>query len=136
MNQVTMTGNLTKDPQKIQTQSNKPMTKFTIGVNENKADDTRGTLFLDCITFDNMATNCQNYLYKGAKVLVIGKLQVKTFNGQDGKEYTRLEVLANNVEFLSKKKETADDPYADLPFPEEQHRRDKENNIKDDDLPF
>lgn len=119
-----MTGNLTKNPQKIPTKSNEPMTKFTIGVNENEE-----VLFMDCLTFKNTAENCNKYLTKGSKVLVQGKLQLNEYESE-GKKYSRPEIIAHKVEFLSLKK--AEEIESDMPFPEVEKKLVDPN----DDLPF
>lgn len=123
MNQVIMTGNLTKDPQKIQTNSGEPLTKFTIAVNESDE-----TLFMDCLTFKNTATNCFKYLTKGSKILIQGKLQLNEYES-NGKKYSRPEVITHKVEFLSSKKN--DNIESDMPFPEVDKPVDP-----NDDLPF
>lgn len=125
MNQCNFIGNLTKDTQRIKTQSNTPMTKFTIAVNDRQ---DKAPIFLDILTFKNTAENCAKYLTKGSKVFVTGELQLNEYESE-GKKYSRPELTANRVEFLSIKK--ADE--SDMPFPEVEKPIVKPN---DDDLPF
>lgn len=106
MNQITVTGNLTKEPERFSTANGGTLAKFTVAVNDY---DT--TVFLPVIAFKNLADNCMKYLAKGSKVLVIGKLQVNEYKN-DEKHLLRPEILANQVEFLTPKGDS------DLPFPE------------------
>ena len=129
MNQCNFIGNLTKDTQRIKTQSNTPMTKFTIAVNDRQDKEP---IFLDILTFKSTAENCAKYLTKGSKVFVTGELQLNEYESE-GKKYSRPELTANRVEFLSSKRAELQDD--DIPFPEVGEKTLKPIDPNDD-LPF
>jgi len=123
MNQITISGNLTRDPEIRFTSTNEPVTNFTVAVNENDK-----TIFLNCVAFKKLAENCGKYLNKGSKVLVSGRLALNEYE-KDDKHYKTPEIIAFQVEFLSPKQ--AEDN--GLPFPEVEQKKAKP---QDDDLPF
>lgn len=137
MDNLIITGNLTKDPVKYETNGDIRV-RFTIANN----DDKEKPLFLDCVAFKRLAENCLTYLLKGSKVLVRGRLQVYE-SEKDGRTYKNVETLCDQVEFLSPKNDRSDLPFPDLP-PREKPKTDlsklaqkkEEPKIEDDSLPF
>jgi single-strand DNA-binding protein len=109
MNQITISGNLTRDPEIRFTSQNEPVTNFTVAVNENDK-----TIFLNCVAFKKLAENCGKYLAKGSKVLVNGRLSINEYETDD-KHYKTPEIIAFQVEFLNRREEVESDK--DLPFP-------------------
>lgn len=109
MNHITITGNLTKDPEKAATNNGVPLARFTVAVNQK-----RGTAaYYKVSAFGATGENCLKYISKGRKVMVIGDLEITE---KDGKTY--LNVSASNVEFLDKaQKDTFEDVHnEDIPF--------------------
>lgn len=104
MNSLTIIGNLTRDPESRTTQDGKTVCNFTVAVNrrqknsqgQNEAD------FFRVAAWGNLADPCQKYLSKGKKVCVTGSVSVHTYTAQDGTTKAQMEVLARDVEFLSK----------------------------------
>jgi single-strand DNA-binding protein len=109
VNQITISGNLTRDPEIRFTSQNEPVTNFTVAVNENDK-----TIFLNCVAFKKLAENCGKYLAKGSKVLVNGRLSINEYETDD-KHYKTPEIIAFQVEFLNRREEVESDK--DLPFP-------------------
>jgi single-strand DNA-binding protein len=105
MNKLTIIGNLTRDPETRVTQSGSSVCSFTVAVNRRGQDDK--TDFFRVSAWNKTGETCQKYLLKGRKVAVTGPVSVSTYTGQDGKAYANLEVMAQDVEFLSPKAEQA-----------------------------
>lgn len=103
MNKAFLIGNLTRDPELAQTNSGKSVCKFSIAVNRNytQADGEKVTDYFTIVTWNGQAENCARYLKKGKKIAVVGELQQRSFEGNDGVKRTVIEIQAQEVEFLS-----------------------------------
>lgn len=108
MNKLTIIGNLTKDPELRSTPDGTPVCSFTVAVNRKKTANNQnpGADFFNVSAWRAMGENCAKYLSKGRKVCVIGRVSVKTWETET-KHGASLEVLAEDVEFLSSRNETA-----------------------------
>ena len=106
MNKVLLIGNLTSEPQLRYTANNIPVASFTIAVNRNctKEDGTKDTDFINIIVWNKRAENVKNYLDKGSKVGISGRLQVRKYQNERGENRYVTEVVADEVEFLNSKK--------------------------------
>lgn len=105
MNQVVITGNLTKDPE-VRENNDKTVCKFTVAVSEG-TDDNKYTNYIPVVTFNRTAVNCGKFLGKGSKVAVSGKIRTGSYTNKDGQKVYTTEVIAFNVEFLSRQNEPA-----------------------------
>lgn len=103
MNRLTIIGNLTRDPENRTTQSGKEVCSFTVAVNrrQRRADGSNEADFFRVSAWGELGKSCQQYLVKGRKVAVIGPVSVNTYQGQDGATRASLDVIAQDVEFLS-----------------------------------
>lgn len=121
MNSVTMIGRLSKDPVKRMTQTNKPVTSFSIAVNRDKdhAD------FFECVAWNGTAEIIDKYFHKGDQIGITGRLQTQSWKDKDGKNRKSVEVVVSSIDFIgSRKQETApevafedlDDDDGELPF--------------------
>ena len=128
MNRCFIIGNLTRDPETRVTQSGSSVCSFTVAVNRRGQDDK--TDFFRVSAWNKTGDTCQKYLAKGRKVAVTGPVSVSTYTGQDGKAYANLEVMAQDVEFLTPKGEQQS-----APAPAAQ-ASDGYQEVTDDDLPF
>ena len=109
MNKLTITGNLTKDPELRKTQSGKDVCTFTVAVNrKRKVEGQPEADYFRVTAWEDRGRVCHQFLTKGKKVAVVGPVSVNVHTGQDGKTYANLEVLAEEVEFLSPKGEQVD----------------------------
>ena len=127
MNRCFIIGNLTRDPETRVTHSGSSVCSFTVAVNRRGQDDK--TDFFRVSAWNKTGETCQQYLSKGRKVAVTGPVSVSTYTGQDGKAYANLEVMAQDVEFLTPKGEQpAPTPAAPA--------NDGYQEVTDDDLPF
>ena len=105
MNKVWLIGNLTKDPELTETPNGVAVCKFSIAVSRDysSSDGTRETDFFNITVWRGRAESCGRYLKKGSKVSVVGSLQNRSYEGQDGLKRTLTDVIANEVEFLTPK---------------------------------
>lgn len=106
LNMVFLLGNITKDPELRYTPNGQAVTQITIATNRRWKDD-QGEYkdqaeFTDVVVWAKMAENVANYLKKGSKVHVIGRLQTRNWEAQDGSKKYKTEVIATDVTFLDK----------------------------------
>jgi len=103
MNKIVLIGNLTRDPEVRATPSGVTVCTFTIAVNRRFAqqDGERQTDFFRINAWRQLGETCSRYLSKGRKVAVIGELQARTYESNDGTTRMSLDVSADEVEFLS-----------------------------------
>lgn len=99
MNQLTIIGNLTRDPEARTTKGGDNVTTFTVAVNRSSGADEAD--FFRVSAWGNMGENCAKYLAKGRKVAVIGSVHADAYTDKDGNPAASLEVSAARVEFLS-----------------------------------
>ena len=103
MNKVILSGNLTKDPESQTTSSGITVCKFTLAVQRkfSNANGEKETDFINIVTWRTLAENCIKYLSKGKKVAVVGAIQTRSYDAQDGTKRYVTEIMAEEVEFLS-----------------------------------
>lgn len=113
MNKVILIGNLTRDVELSSTPSGTSYAKFSLAVNRNftNSEGTREADYLNIIAWRDLAERCAQYLAKGKKVCVVGMLQTRSYEANDGsgKRYVT-EVVASEVEFLTPKSESQQQP--------------------------
>jgi single-strand DNA-binding protein len=109
LNKVILIGRLTRDPEVRYTQSGKAVTTFDIAVDRSvaNAQGQRETDFIPIVTWGKLAETCGNYLNKGRLVSVDGRLQIRSYEAQDGQKRRVAEVVAEGVRFLDRGKETS-----------------------------
>lgn len=102
-NQVTLMGNLTRDPELRQTPNGQSVCSFSLALNRSyKGGDgewTEVTDFVNCIAWGPLGERVAQYLTKGRPALVSGRLQSSSWE-QDGQKRSKLEVVAQDVTFL------------------------------------
>lgn len=105
LNRVVLIGRLTKDPELRYTPNGVAVASFTLAVDRNfkNASGEREADFIPCVVYRQLAELCANYLAKGKLAAVDGRLQVRTYDAQDGQRRWVYEVVAENVRFLSPK---------------------------------
>ena len=106
MNKAILVGNLTRDPELRATASGISVCTFTVAVNRRVSRDAqaqgqRDADFIPIVTWRGLADNCARYLAKGRKVAVIGSIQTRSYDAQDGSKRYVTEVVADDVEFLT-----------------------------------
>lgn len=105
MNKLTIIGNLTKDPELRTTTSGKNVCSFTVAVNRKKKIEGQPEAdFFRVSAWDQRADVCSKYLTKGKKVCVVGSVSIRMYES-NGKAGANMEVLADDIEFLSPRQE-------------------------------
>ena len=103
LNQVTLMGNLTRDPELRQTPTGQNLTSFSLALNRSYKDSggewQEATDYIDIVCWGPLAERVAQYLSKGRRCLVQGRLQSRSWE-QDGQKRSKVEVLANDVTFL------------------------------------
>ncbi len=120
MNKIYLIGNLTRDPELVETSSGVQRCRFTIAVNRNysrSADGERQTDFFNCIAWRNQAENIARYTKKGSKICVIGSVELRDYEDNTGARRTVVDVMVDNFEFLSPKQEDDSDFEPSEPAP-------------------
>ena len=102
MNQLTIIGNLTKDPELRKTKDGVSVCGFTVAVNRPKTQNNQnpGADYFNVTVWRQLGENCAKFLERGKKVCVVGRVSVRTWETET-KHGANLEVLAEEVEFLS-----------------------------------
>jgi len=103
VNQVILMGNLTRDPELRQTPSGQSVVSFSLALNRAYKDQSgewqEATDFIDVVAWGPLAERVSQYMKKGRRALVQGRLQSRSWE-QDGQKRSKVEVLANDVTFL------------------------------------
>lgn len=103
MNKVILIGRLTRDPELRTMSSGNVTTSFTLAVNRNFTNQNgeKETDFINCVTWRKQAENVAKYCTKGSQVAIEGRIQIRSYDAQDGTKRYITEVVADNVTFLS-----------------------------------
>lgn len=107
LNEVFILGHITKDPELKYLPSGSAHTGFVVALNHKykSGNETKEEVsFIVVSVFGKMAENCAEYLHKGSKVLVKGRLKQETWEGKDGTRREKIKVIASLVQFLDGKK--------------------------------
>lgn len=100
-NRVVLAGNLTRDPELRFTQEGVPVASLSLAVNRVKSK-TEAVDFFHVSAWRELGERVANYKKKGDPVLVEGRLQYRTWQAQDGAKRSAVDVVADNVQFLSR----------------------------------
>lgn len=106
LNKVILMGRLTRDPEQRTTNSGKNVCNFSIAIN-NGYGENQTTDFINCIAWNKTAEFVQKYFKKGSMIIVVGKIQTRSWDGADGKKNYATEVVAAEVSFGESKGSTA-----------------------------
>ena len=96
MNNITVTGNVGRDPELKYAQSGTAILKFSVADTSGR-DDNKKTQWWNIVCFGDLGENVAASINKGTRVQVIGKVQKEKYTGNDGIEKERVEVLADDV---------------------------------------
>ena len=142
MNKVFLIGNLTRDPELTETASGVPVCHFAIAVNRNYSsqDGERQTDFFNCTAWRSMAETIARYTKKGKKVAVTGSIQLRNYEDNQGVKRTAVDIIAQDVEFLTPKTGDGFDDGMDVSAPRTQAPAKKKPVLQmledDSDVPF
>lgn len=119
INQVSITGNLTRAPELRATQGGTPVLSFGIAVNDRRKNQQTGEWedvpnFFECVTFGNRATALSDILTKGMKVAIAGKLHYSSWD-KDGQKHSKVDIIANEIELMQNRKPQQQQDYQQAP---------------------
>ena len=130
LNKVMIIGNVGTDPEMRFTPNGNPVTTFRIATSRiftsPEGDRRQETEWFTVVTWNKLAESCNQYLTKGKRAYVEGRLRTRAWEGQDGQRRSRVEIVADRVLFLDRQATTA-------VLPEEAK---VEEAVEADDLPF
>ena len=111
INRVIISGNLTRDPELRSTQSGMDVLSFSVAVNDRRRNPQTNEWedhpnFVDCTMFGNRARSLSQYLSKGTKVSIEGKLRWEQWE-RDGQKRSTLKVIVDELEFMSSRNQGA-----------------------------
>lgn len=121
LNRVSLTGRLTSKPEERRTQSGDIIATFRLAVN-NRSKGEKTAMFFDLAAFGKVGELVIQYLDKGSRVAVDGRLNWKEWETKDGQKRQAVNVIANEVYFLDPKKQESEQQRIQEPA--------------DDDIPF
>lgn len=109
INRVNVTGNLTRDPELRATQGGTQVLSLGVAVNDRRKNPQTGNWedypnFVDCVMFGSRAEAVAQYLSKGTKVAIEGKLRYSSWE-RDGQKRSKLEVVVDEIEFMSSRQQ-------------------------------
>ncbi|MCY4015465.1 MAG: single-stranded DNA-binding protein [Gammaproteobacteria bacterium] len=105
INKAILVGNLGRDPEMRYTQSGQPVANFSVATSErwtdrNSNERREQTEWHNVVCFSRLAEICGEYLHKGSKVYIEGRLQTRSWEGQDGQTRYRTEIVAREMKML------------------------------------
>lgn len=131
INRVMISGNMTRDAELRQTAGGMQVLTFGVAVNERVQDRQSGQWedranFVDCTMFGKRAEAVAQYLAKGTKVAIEGKLRYSSWE-RDGQKRSKLEVIVDEIEFMSGRQQQ----------PQQQRQQpQQQSSVYDEDIPF
>lgn len=108
LNRIVLIGRLTRDPELRFTPNGHAVCSFTLAVDRpfTNQDGNREADFINIVVWNKQGENCAQYLAKGRLAAVDGRLQIRSYDGNDGQRRYVTEVIADNVRFLSSRNES------------------------------
>lgn len=132
LNKVIIIGNVGSDPEMRFTPGGKPVTSFSVATNwmytTPEGERRQETEWFNVVAWNRLAEQCNQFLGKGRLVYAEGRLRTRTWDGQDGQQHSRAEVIANRVVFLDRK--------AVGSLPEDRVDEGSGADLEPDDIPF
>ena len=137
LNSVCLVGRLTKNPELRYTPNNQAVATFSLAVNRNfkSQNGERETDFINCVIWRQQAENLANWAKKGALIGITGRIQIRSYENQQGQRVYVTEVVANDFQLLESRKDREggqSQGYSQSDFGQNASPMD----ISDDDLPF
>ena len=141
LNKVMLIGNLGADPEIKYSQSGTPFANFRLATSEsrknNEGEWESKTEWHKIVMIGRQAEVCKDYLHKGSKIFIEGRLQTRSWEDQNGQKHYATEIIGSNMIMLDPK---GQDSSMVEPEPQEysdaEPETSKESSKEDDDLPF
>lgn len=142
LNKVMVIGRLGRDPEMRYTPGGSPVTTFTVAASrqwkDGHGETHEETEWFNVVSWNKLAEICKDYLHKASRVYIEGRLQTRQWQGQDGQNHYRTEVIATDMIMLDnrpyrehtthdspeQRPSTSSEPYGNTP------------DITDEDIPF
>jgi single-strand DNA-binding protein len=132
LNKVMIIGNVGTDPEMRFTPNGNPVTSFRIATSRTfttgEGERKQETEWFDVVSWNRLAETCNQFLTKGQRAYVEGRLRTRSWEGQDGQKHFRIEIVASRVLFLDKRPTGA--------LPETGSEVGTEEEIEAADIPF
>lgn len=137
INNVTLVGRLTRDPELRYTPSNIAITTFNMAVNRNFKNQAgnREADFINCMIWRQQAENLASWAKKGALIGITGRIQTRSYDNQQGQRVYVTEVVADTFQLLEKRDNSANQSNIEDQMPAS-FGATNPLDISDDDLPF
>ena len=137
INRVCISGNLTRDPELRSTAGGTSVMGFGVAVNERRKNNQTGEWedypnFVDCTLFGKRAESLEQYLSKGAKVAIEGRLRYSSWE-KDGQKRSKLGVIVDEIELMSRRDGEQHQSYAQQGY---QQAPQVQEACYDEDIPF
>ena len=144
LNRATILGNVTRDPEVKQTASGQSVCSFGIATNRTWKDASgqkqEQVEFHNCVAWGKLADICGQYLKKGTKAYVEGRLQTREWEGQDGNKRKTTEIVTDNMIILDRAGAPQgggmSKPFAVASAPKDDPSPNPDDEIKVEDIPF
>jgi single-strand DNA-binding protein len=145
LNKAIIVGNLTRDPEKKALPSGMTVTSFSVATNRVWMKDgvkQENTDYHNIVVFGRQAETSAQYLKKGQNVMIEGRIQTRSWEGQDGKKNYRTEIVADRVQFGPKSGGVGTAPATEGEAPQEAPKDNgnqidyPEDDINPEDIPF
>lgn len=135
LNRIILIGRLTRDPELRYTPNGHPVASFTLAVDRAKppSQGEKETDFIDIVAWQKLAETCANYIGKGRLIAVEGRLQIRSYETNEGQKRKVAEVIASNIRILDRSAQKMGEG-RDLAKVAASKGSDDEVNI--DDIPF
>jgi single-strand DNA-binding protein len=132
-NRIILIGRLTRDPELRYVPSGAPVASFTLAVDRPFRDQqgNRETDFIDIVAWRKLAEQVSQYMSKGRMVAVEGRLQIRSYETQDGQKRKVAEVVADGIRFLDRGK-----PSGPAETPAAHEEAAPAGSTEDEDVPF
>lgn len=130
MNKCMIIGNLVRDPEVKTMNDGGTVCQFTVAVNRKLRSGEKTADYVNVSAWERLADLCVQYLAKGDKVMVSGRASARGWIGRDGNARAAMEISANEVEFLSSRRDDAS------AAPAASKTSDEFTEVDDDELPF
>lgn len=140
LNKAMLIGNLTRDPEMKTTPSGQNVTTFSVATNlvwtDANGEKQKRAEFHNIVAWRKLAEICAQYLKKGSKVYIEGRLQTRDWEGQDGVKRYRTEIVADNMIMLDSKGSNDSGNYNSPSDEGSQPSKGGEDEIQVEDIPF
>lgn len=136
MNKIILIGRLVRDPESKTTQAGKLVVSFSLAVNRRFQKDEAD--FINIIAWEKTGEFVEKYFRKGQQVAVVGRLQIRSWKDNEGKNRYATEVIAEEVYFADSKKESGQSETRERPQKETTYSNDffSDDDSDNNDVPF